>query len=148
MSFTMAANTGIAARSETLEVMGQAVRIRQAGTGGAAQLPGDYDGDVKSDLAVWRPSSGVWYVLTSSSNYTTFLSQGWGVATDIPVPGDYDGDGKVDLAAWRPSSGVWYVLTSSSNYTTFLNKDWGAQSLGDIPVVDPLTLLRQRGVLS
>ena len=34
-------------------------------------LPGDYDGDGGTDLAVYRPGSGHWFILTSSTNYTT-----------------------------------------------------------------------------
>ena len=96
---------------------------------GDVPAPEDYDGDGKGDIAVWRPSSGVWWVLTSSSNFTTFLTRSWGMQGDVPAPEDYDGDGKSDIAVWRPSSGVWWVLTSSSNFTTFLTRSWGVTAM-------------------
>jgi hypothetical protein len=36
--------------------------------------PADYDGDGKADLAVFRASTGYWYVLLSSTNYTTSIA--------------------------------------------------------------------------
>ena len=60
-----------------------------------ASTAGDYDGDGKADFAVWRPSVGGWYILSSSTGNplpTTYL----GLSGDIPVPADYDGDGKTN----------------------------------------------------
>ena len=89
------------------------------GSGGRRSLPpADFDGDGKQDVAVWRPSTGEWYVRGQ------FTIQ-WGVPSDVPVPGDYNGDGLTDVAVWRPSTGEWYVR---GQFTI----QWGVPS--DVPV--------------
>jgi len=48
---------------------------------------GDLDGDGKRELVVWRPSSGWWYVLRSSTGYA-YASAAfylWGAAEDVPI---------------------------------------------------------------
>jgi hypothetical protein len=86
----------------------------------------DFDGDGKTDVSVFRPDTGVWYVLNSQNS--TFTAVTFGLGTDVLAPGDFDGDGKTDFAVWRPSNGVWYVQSRS----IFRAQQFGTD--GDIPV--------------
>jgi FG-GAP-like repeat/Papain-like cysteine protease AvrRpt2 len=104
------------------------ISTTQWGAQGDIPVVGDYDNDGKSDLAVWRPSTGAWYWIDSSTGGGWTFT--WGQQGDIPVAGDFDGDGKNDFAFWRQSTGVWWVLYSSTwTYTTI---PWGVH--GDVPV--------------
>ncbi|MCX6993996.1 MAG: VCBS repeat-containing protein [Kiritimatiellaeota bacterium] len=84
--------------------------------------PNDYDGDGKSDLAVYR--NGNWAIQTMAGNV---IAYGWGEPGWIPVSGDYDGDGKSDLAVYR--DGNWAIQTMTGSV---IADSWGEP--GWIPV--------------
>ena len=42
-------------------------------------------GDGASDIVAYRPSTGVWYILQSSSGYATHSATQWGLGGDVPV---------------------------------------------------------------
>jgi glucose/arabinose dehydrogenase len=76
----------------------------------------DYDGDAKSDISVFRPSTGTWFIQRSQAG---LYGQSFGVASDKITPADYDGDGKTDIAVYRPSTGIWYIVNSGNGTVSF-----------------------------
>ena len=93
-----------------------------------ALQPSDFDGDARTDVAVWRPSSGVWHIMRSDTNSYTSIAFGAGRLGDIAVPGNYDGDGKTDIAVYR--KGTWFIYNSSNAQVQGIN--FGAED--DVPV--------------
>lgn len=88
-----------------VEVFGSALLGDQIGTG-------DFDGDGKYDLGVFR--NGLWIYIESSTGAIRYFN--WGQAGDAPVQGDFDRDGKSDFAVVRVENNVnvWYIRQSSN----------------------------------
>jgi hypothetical protein len=90
-----------------------AVEMRRSPCGtNSKRPPADFDGDNKTDVSVFRPDGGNWYIINSGNS--AFRGEGFGAAGDVITPGDYDGDGKTDLAVFR--GGNWYINGSQTGF--------------------------------
>ena len=110
----------------------------QFGITGDFFTPGDFDGDGKDDIAVYRAGTtgnpaSYYYILNSSNN--TVRIDNFGLLGDEPrVFGDYDGDGKDDPAIYRggANSGDQSFWAWRASTTGIINiRQWGQN--GDFP---------------
>lgn len=75
--------------------------------------PADFSGDGLSDLWLFDPLSGTWWVAFDADSEASAV---FGSPDCSAYPGDYDGDSKVDPATYAPSSGLWSAMLSANNY--------------------------------
>ena len=112
-----------------------------------ASASADFDGDLRTDVSVFRPSTGVWYI--SHSSNSSLRIQGFGIDGDIPTAEDFDGDNISDIGVFRPSTGVWYYYRSSDNVVGIgqfgvnndipASGDYDGDSRSDLAVFRPST---------
>ena len=101
-----------------------------------ASVVGDFDGDGKADLAIYRKATGEWFIFGSTTGLQTGTfgapaSSGLG---DTPVPADFDGDGKTDLAIYRQATAEWFIFGSATGFQTRVFGAPASSGLGDTPV--------------
>ncbi|HEY0050438.1 MAG TPA: VCBS repeat-containing protein [Pyrinomonadaceae bacterium] len=111
-------------------VMGVTQQQWGSGSSNDKPVPGDYDGDGKTDFAIYRPTTGagIWCVIKSSTGADEYYN--FGTSGDVPKAADFDGDGKSDAALFRPSNGTWYIRYSTTG--NLVTQQFGTN--GDVPV--------------
>jgi len=106
----------------TGEIRGQLIPVMR-------NHPADFDGDGRTDMSVFRPTTGAWYIRNSLDETNRFQQWNW-ATQDRFIPGDFDADGRTDLAVFRVRDSVWYIQQSSDD--TILVRQWGME--GDVPL--------------
>ena len=116
----------------------------------ATRAIADFDGDGKTDFALWRSQLGAWVILKSGEQQFDDNANLLGRARqrdevlrlfDVPTPttalqstitvvADFDGDGKSDAATFRPADGHWMIRQSGTGQT--IEQEFGVAH--DVPV--------------
>ncbi len=104
----------------------------------------DYNGDRRTDYAVYRAGNQAYFINTLNQSG---IAKTFGRPTDKLVPADYDGDRRTDYAIYRPSNGLWFILDTFSRplyFTQFglpgdiaVPADYDGDGRGDIAVWRP-----------
>ena len=110
---------------------------------GDLPAPADYDGVGRDEFAVYRPSTGQFFILNTPNvaNTATWTLRTVSVtlpggpnANDVPASEDYQGTGKADPTVYRPSTSTFFAVQNSG---TQQNTQFGYPGL-DVAAAGPL----------
>ncbi len=131
------------------------------GNGSSYQvLAGQFRGDVLTDIALFQPSTGNWFVAQSTGSAFTKLNgpeiygawiTGYGDSAYRPLTGYFSWDSYLDIGLYDPTLGRWFVATNDGNPDRFTRTDgpyaagswldgWGTEPSGKmLPPREPDT---------
>lgn len=110
---------------------------------GDLPVAGDWAGRGRTDLGLFRPSTGEWFLNTNSNRTWNGCKRdlcigSFGMSGDIPVTGDWNGTGTTKIGVFRPSTGEWFLDFNGNGRWDGPGNDLyvsGYGQSGDLPVV-------------
>lgn len=110
---------------------------------GDVPVAGDWTGRGTTQLGLFRPSTGQWFLDRSGNRAWNGCKKdlcvdSFGVSGDIPVAGDWNGTGIAKIGVFRPSTGEWFLDLNGNGVWDGPNSDLyvsGYGQAGDLPVV-------------
>lgn len=79
-------------------------------------IPSDFNGDSKTDLALFNRTKGYWYVFSPESIQPVQSNKFCYWIDETPLPGDLDGDMKTDITCFNATRKSWPSLLSGTNF--------------------------------
>jgi len=129
-------NYTMTSKAEAYVTRAQGTKIKTGPVTTAAKsaplVVGDFDDSGKTDLALFGPSDGVWWMLDSDGG--SFTPESWADFSTTSgwlarMAGDFNGDGKDDIAQYHPSNGTWWISKSTgSSFSTRIWADFSTAS--------------------
>jgi hypothetical protein len=95
-------------------------------------LPGEFNGDRRSDLFLYSAASGQWFLATNTGGEFTYRGGRWPGGWRVQVA-DLTGDGLDDVLRYDPTSGRWIEAVTDRTrpftyYSGFWSRGWSVTS--------------------
>lgn len=113
----------------------------QFGPSGSRAVVGDWNGDGRTKIGVYVPSTALWYLdFDGSLSWNAAVDKilgPFGLSSDLPVAGSWNGGLTARIGVFRPSTSMFYVDTNGSgSWDGCPNECQGPfGAAGDIPVI-------------
>ena len=105
------------------------------GIPGDVPMAGDWDGDGRAGIGVFRPSNGLICLRQTPSSGFTDFTMVLGIPGDMPVTGRWDATMNHDaIGVWRPSSQTFFLSQQICNCGVFGDYQFAYGQSGDLPV--------------